>query len=234
MRRVTCALGIVASAANRSWAQLPTASAIRQKAEEVVARPDYQLDSALSESGRAWWLTLLRWILAPFRWLFEAMEGMPDVLRWVVVIVLAAVCVALIAHIVWSLVVAIRGPRRRAPRAADRRPDRHVDPAELVRQAESRQAAGDFIEAVRLLFRASLMRLERLEERKFRPGITNRALLARYRSSPFCDPLSRFVETIDSKWYGDEACRELDYVACRQEHDRLQALILERRRAVGA
>lgn len=215
-------------------AQLPPPDAIREKARVVVARPDYQLDAGRSESGRQWWLSILRWILAPFRWLFEALEGLPDALRWLVVIVLAIVCVALISHIVWSFVVAIRGPRRKTSRVAARRAERHIDPADLVREAETLQASGEYIKAVRLLFRASLLRLERLENRQFRPGFTNRALLARYRSSPMREPLSRFVETIDTKWYGDEVCGEPDYVACRMEHDRLQKLIREQIRAVGA
>lgn len=216
-------------------AQLPPAEVIQRKASEVVARPDYQLDTAVNERSLAWWREILRWILTPFRWLFEALEGLPDFLRLIIVILLVVICVALIAHIVWTFVVAIRGPSQRGRRRGSSLPDEQpADPAELVQQAEAASAAGQYIEAVRLLFRASLVRLEQAEKRKFRPGFTNRALLARYRSSPVGDPLKRLVEVMDAKWYGDEACHHEDYIACRQEHDRLQSLIRERDHAVGA
>jgi hypothetical protein len=196
-------------------------------------RPDYQLDASSSEEARALWLQILRWILAPFRWLFEALEGLPDFLRWLVVIVLALVCVALIAHIVWSFVSALRGPRPSARRYGTTRTERETDPNDLVRQAELASGRGDYIEAVRLLFRAALARLERAENKPFRPGFTNRALMARYRSSPLAEPLARLVGVIDAKWYGDEICRDEDYAACRAEHDRLHALIREQGHAVG-
>lgn len=213
---------------------LPPPDVIQQTAREVVSRPEYLLDSAPGKSSGSWLIELLRWLLTPFEWLYDAMEGLPDFIRWTIVVLLTVICAALLAHIVWTFVVAIRSPQRLGRRRGKFASERPIDPAELVRQAEAAGTAGDYIEAVRLLFRASLVRLERWEKRRFRPGFTNRALLARYRSSPVGEPLKRLVDVLDAKWYGGAICDREDYVACREEHNRLQSLIRERDHAVGA
>jgi hypothetical protein len=109
-----------------------------------------------------------------------------------------------------------------------------IDPAALEQEAESASRAGDYIGAIRLLFRAALRRIEVVEKRKLRPGFTNRELLRRYRSTPLHDSLERFVETIDDKWYGDGICLESDYVYCRSEHERIRQYAEQSRLAIGA
>ena len=63
-----------------------TPETIRQKAVEVVSRPEYQLDQGLDDQSQALWLTLLSWILKPFIWIFESLHGLPLLLRFMVVI----------------------------------------------------------------------------------------------------------------------------------------------------
>jgi hypothetical protein len=205
------------------FASLPSPETIRQKAEEVVARPDYQLDSQLDPESLSLWLRLLLWLLTPFRWFFRSLEGMPDFLRWIVVIVLTIILVLLLVHIVWTFVRAVRGTPRRRFVEQSRGQERTVEHWEQ----ESRTAAsrGDFISAVRYLFLASLRRIERAEKRKLRRGITNRELLRRYRASPLCEPLNFMVETIELKWYGHEICQQVDFEKCRDEYARVCQLI---------
>lgn len=215
-----------------SMAVLPSSEAIRRKAQEVVARPDYNLETAVDERAFYWWLEVLRWLLTPLRLLFRALEGLPEVLRWLIVSVLVLLCLALIAHIVWTFVAAFSGtPTRLRRQGEPGKPE--ADPEQLEREAETISAGGDYIQAIRLLFRASLLRLERSEKRKFRPGFTNRELLNRYRTSPMFHPLKYFVETIDAKWYGLEPCLATDYTTCREEHTRLRALIPQQAHAVS-
>ena len=204
-------------------ATTPPPETIRQKATEVVARPEYQLEQGLDEGTQALWLTILSWILKPFIWLFEALDGLPIAVRILVIIVLAIVAVALMGHIAWSLIAAIRQtPRHRQQTSLEG--DRPLDPEELEAAAQSAASGGEHLEAVRLLFRAALRRIEQAEDRKFRLGITNRELLRRYGRSPLFDPLQLFVETIDRKWYGGEVCQPADYEQCREGHVRIRTL----------
>ena len=109
-----------------------------------------------------------------------------------------------------------------------------VDPVSLEEEADRAGSRGDYIGAIRLLFRAALRRIEVAEKKKLRPGSTNRELLRRYRSTPLFTPLERFVETIDNKWYGGGTCVEEDYLTCRGEHARILKHVEEPRFAVGA
>lgn len=206
-------------------AALPPSETIRDRAAEVLSRSYYDLDVAPRPSGPPWWWNILRWILKPFQWLFESMDGLPDWLRWIIVVGLALLCLALIIHIIYSFVVAIRGTSRRSRAAFKLGESRDVPPEDLEREAETARTAGDYIGAIRLLFRAALRRIEVAEEKKFRPGLTNRELLRRYRSSPIFPALERMIETIDLKWYGGQTCLAQDYVACQAEHQRIRQAV---------
>jgi hypothetical protein len=212
---------------------LPPPDVIRNTAQEVVSRGYYDLgEESLPGSPPLWW-RILRWLLKPFEWLFESMEGWPDVVRWVIVISLFVLLLALVAHIVYSFAAAIRGPaaRRRRVYLATHV---EVDPSALEEQAERAGSGGDYIGGIRLLFRAALRRIEVAEKKKLRPGFTNRELLRRYQATPLFASLERFVETIDQKWFGGGACLEEDFLSCRSEHARIRNYVEEPRTAVGA
>ena len=212
-------------------AALPPPEDIRRTAEGVVRRPYFDLGNAPLREASSWLLDVLRWILKPFEWLYEILGGLPEFVRWLVVAVCVVLCIALIAHIIYTLVSAIRVPsvgRGRAfkPSAAE------IDPVDLEREAESLVARGDYIGAVRLLFRAAIRRIELAETRRFRPGFSNRELLRRYRSTPLGQSLQRLVETIELKWYGNALCEQSDYLACRSDHERICQYVRERGAAV--
>jgi hypothetical protein len=207
--------------------------AIRRKAEEVVARPDYQLDSGLNEESLSLWLTLLSWVLRPIIWLFEAMDGMPLFLRILVIIVLGIALVALAVHIVWTLIAALRpGAVGRLGSTVTRQ--QPTDPRKLEDEAERAAAEGEHLDAIRLLFRAALLRIEQAEQRKLRIGMTNRELLRRYSASALGEPLQLFVETIDRKWYGKQSCEPSEYERCREGYTRISTLTQRRADALGA
>ena len=75
--------------------------------------------------------------------------------------------------------------------------------------------------AVRLLFRACLLRLELAESRKYRGGTTNREVLLRHRNTAVYEPIRLFVETLEVKWYGLGECSLSDYESCRLAHAEL-------------
>ena len=205
---------------------LPPSESIRETAQQVVSRSHFDLNSARQADGVPLFLVILRWILTPFSWLFDQLDGLPEVLRWLIVVLCVVLCVALIAHILYTLIKAIGGPIARGRPQYDS-VSREVDPHEFEQQAELVLAKGDYIGAVRLLFRAALRRLEIFEKKKFRPGITNRELVRRYRTTPLADSLVRFVNTIELKWYGQTPCEQADYVTCRNEHGRICEYIRE-------
>ena len=207
---------------------LPDPETIRRTAEQVLRRPDYQLDPQ-ADSG----LTLLelllrvfRWILTPFQWLIGALAGLPGWLRWPIALGLVALLVLLVFHIGYTIVGAVRGPRQKRGLAAAL-PRASRDPAALEREAAEAVSRGDFITAVRLLFAACLLRLELAEKRPFLAGTTNREHLRRHRDSPVFEPLRQFVEIIETRWYGRGLCGAEDFEACRVAHARIREFTQE-------
>jgi hypothetical protein len=212
---------------------LPPPDAIREAAREVISREYFDLGVAPRQDVTPFLLRLIEWMLKPFRWLFDSLEGWPESVRWIVVVLSVLICVALIGHIIYSFAAAIRGPATRR-RQQYMTSSKEVDPAALEQDAEQAGTSGDYIGAIRLLFRAALRRLELAEKRKLRPGCTNREIVRRYRSTPISSSIERFVETIENKWYGSEACERQDYLACHDELARIREYVQGFRPAVGA
>ena len=210
-----------------------SADAIREKARDVLSRADYRLDEGLGQESQALWMTVLTWLLKPFIWLFESLHGLPMPLRVLVVILLVVILVALIIHMVWSILVAIRGKKPDGLNRLKSR-TRQIDPREVERAAERAAADGRYLEAVRQLFRAVLLRIEQAEAKKLRLGITNRELLRRYQKSSIVDPLSSLIDIVDRKWYGKEDCGPGDYEVCRSKHASLCEILQRSRHAVSA
>lgn len=207
----------------------PTKEQLRDTLREVLSRPDYQIDppSEPSEGMLRILATLLRWILTPFKWLFDAMDGLPDFLRWLVVIVLFVVLVALLAHIAWTFYQAMTGGRRPQGRTLlpSESADAEMSIEELETAAEQAFHQGALIEAVRFLFRAALTGLSQRERKKFRRGTTNRQYLNHFRNSAVSPHLQMFVNTIERKWYGDEPCENRDYDDCRNAYQQIVTLL---------
>jgi hypothetical protein len=199
---------------------LPPPAAIHEAARDVLARPYFDLNSAGPRDQTPLLLEIIRWILTPFRWLFDMLDGLPVVVIWLIVIACIVLAALLIGHIIFSLVRAIQGPllQRKSPLNAA---TKEYDPKEFEKQADLAVAREDYIAAIRWLFRATLRRLELFEKKKFRPGTTNRELLWRYRASPLAESLLSFVDTIDVKWYGQMPCGQAEYISCRNEHGRI-------------
>ena len=213
-------------------ASLPAGDEIRRKAEEVLSRSDYDLKTGGDVETVSLLFRILMWLLTPIRWLLQVLEGIPAPLRWLIVIALVILVFALVAHIIWTFVGAIRGPSTRGKAALAR--ERPVAPQELEAAAEAQAARGDLIGAIRLLFRASLRRIELMEEKPLRRGITNREILRRYRSTPLRAPLGRLVDTIDACWYGETVCRESDLETCRADYATVRIHLERGRHAVRA
>jgi len=211
---------IAAQAAN-----LPAADAIRRTAVEVVRRPEFQLGPEFRPRAKfyEWLIDFLDRVLSPLVDLFRGLWDMSPVLATLVVVLLVVVLLALVAHMVWSFQQALR--TRRSGLQLDSLGPRVLDPRTFEIEAEEAAHRQDYIRAIRLLFRAALLRLEQRDKRGFRPGMTNRECLSRYRNTGAYDVLRMFVETIDAKWYGYGVCDVRDYMRCQQAHTQLHAML---------
>lgn len=195
----------------------PEAETIRRTALEILHGPDFRINEE-TEAGNLlgdFFLQILEWIVKPFIWLFRSMEGLPDVLRWLIVVALAIVLLLLVAHIVYTLFTVLKPSARKSNKFKAAYSSRRVLSAEEFEQfSQEALVEQNYIAAVRFLFRASLVRIQGLEGKLFSPGITNRAYLRRYRRTPMARSLQAFVEIIDSGWYGNRDCQEEDYLKC--------------------
>jgi hypothetical protein len=204
--------------------QLPDAQTVRQTARDVLARPDYRLDSPqdFSDAIAEFW-ALMRRIVETIQGGFDWLYGMSPLLAFALVLAMVTCVCLLLGHILWTLVTVVRGDRRALDALGDLS-RRKVDPAQLAREADDAGARGNYILGVRLLYRACLARLEQAEEKPFRPGATNREHLNRYRATAMYDWLAQLVSVIDLKWYGDEPCLASDFAECRDAYERISLL----------
>jgi hypothetical protein len=153
MRR-TAAVAFVAALSALARADEPTADAVRAARDLVMRRPEFRYDKPKGE----WFLS--EWFAAWNRFVAEFQAGHPA-LFVVIVLALAAALVVLLAHIAWTL----RMGRAEAdePRArADLRAAMRVgDPTPFRARAVSHAEAGRFDDAVRDLYAALLLALDR-------------------------------------------------------------------------
>jgi len=199
---------------------LPDAETIRRTAQEVAHRPEYQLRPVYSNRA----LIDLVWrILRPIIRFFSGLWDISPVLAWAVILGLSLLCLLLIAHIVYTIRQAIT--RRTQFAGGLGREAIKLDPVELERKAEDAAAREEFITAVRLLLRASLLRISLWEQRTLRPGTTNGEHLRRYRQSKFVSALAQLVSVVDAKWYGSGQCDAQDYRACRLAHAQIRSAV---------
>lgn len=135
----------------------------------------------------------LRFLARPFDWLAERVPGGPAAL-WIAI---GGLVVAL------AVLVAVRLGARRGGRlldaAAVRRTSRAPDPARLEREADDAERRGDLELALRLRFRAGLVRLARAEVIPGHEPLTSGQLRRLVRSQAF----DRLALDIDEVVYGD-------------------------------
>jgi hypothetical protein len=154
-------------------------------------------------------------IVDPIRSCFHKLGGIVPDFGSPLWLVLAFVVVVLAA------VVAFRLSRDRGRQRSDRHPagasEDGLDPAELERRAAEAERRGELAEALRLRFRAGLLRLDELGVIELRPGLTN-AAAGRALRSPHYDSLAG---DFDEVVYGGRPATPGDVEAARSEWPRL-------------
>ncbi len=208
---------------------LPDPEVIRQTAQDVIQRPEYRFEApenviSLREVIEAI-IRTLEWVLQPITGLFSWLFSISPWLSWGVMLLLCVLLALIVGHLVYTFAVVFRQRKRSFELSDDVAPGMRPETLEL--QAQEAVTAGDYIQAVRLLFRACLLRLEQAEDRPLRRGLTNREYLRRYSDTLFYDPLVPFVNMIDHKWYGGGECRVEDYELCADAHAKVRRAIRE-------
>ena len=127
-------------------------------------------------------------------------------------VALAAVLAGVVAVI--ALLMARRRAATSAAGGAGRRrraAEEHADPGRLEREADAAERRGDLEVALRLRFRAGLLRLDRAGAIQFRPSITSGQVARRLRLRAFDD----LAVTFDAVAYGGRAASVTDLQSAR-------------------
>jgi hypothetical protein len=189
-------------------APLATAEAdrARERAEEILSDGRYQepdiprpLQGPLDALGRL--------LENAFGWIGDALGGVAGwvpgggTVGWTVISALVLAGAALLA----LRIAEPRGRDLERRRAAERAGDR-PDPAALEAEADRAERAGELERAIRLRFRAGVLRLEDLGDVDLRPPLTS-GILARRLRSPEFEALARRFDEIA---YGGRAAEPAD------------------------
>ncbi len=190
---------------------------VRELAAEILAREDYAAGRVDLEG----WERLLRWLAEWAEWL-EALRVTAPGLYWLLLAGLLLLAVVLLAHVVWTVSLALRmPPPEEPPRGARPGPG-------LLARAESLAAEGRFLEASRNVELATLELL--LEQRviELARSEPNRVLRRRLREAALPDPergqLLGLLDRLESRLFRDRVEDAELYAGWRALHRRLSAL----------
>ena len=198
----------------------PGADAAREQAREILSQDRFR-EPSFPRPLRGFF----EWLSERLQPLFDAVSDLVGWLagplpggRALVLGVLAALALVAIAAVL------SREVRRRETRAAARDAERpghrkRPDPRELERQAVAAEREGDLRSAVRLRFRAGLLRLDAGGAIRLRPSLTSGELVRRLRSSSF----ERLAGDFDEIVYGGREAAPADVELARAEWPRVVA-----------
>ncbi|MBI2892573.1 MAG: DUF4129 domain-containing protein [Deltaproteobacteria bacterium] len=141
-----------------------------------------------------------------------ALPGMDVFLVVGIVLLLAG-----LSFVAW---VTLSGRRKRAPLQAAATEAAAVDPRErdpedILAEAEAKRRSGELREALRILYLATLVRLDRFRRISFDPSLTNWQYLRFFPRGPDRDRFAELTDLFDHKWYGHEPISDDDYLNAR-------------------
>ena len=160
----------------------------------------------------------------PLEWLGDRLrdlgEAIGDVLRVVPGPTWAAIASAVllaVAAFVWWLVRVHRGSSSRWAGTGASRAAAREDPRTLEREADDAERRGDLERALRLRFRAGLLRLDERGAIRYRPSLTTGELRELLGSATFDDLAARFEQVV----YGRQPADPADVEAARANWPRV-------------
>jgi Domain of unknown function (DUF4129) len=190
-----------------------TGAPAREEARRILAERRYHgTDLPRPLHGFLEWLgRRLHFIKRFYEWGAPKVGG-PDVF-WTIV------AVAVVALAVWIALRLVRrfGARERARKGPLAVGAHSLDPGELERLASEAELRGDLEIALRLRFRAGLLRLGRARALELRPSLTTREARRALRNQRF----DRLARNFDEVVYGRRPPSSDDLTAAREEWPRV-------------
>jgi hypothetical protein len=191
--------------------------AVRALAHKILARPEYAAASGVNSKLEDWLHRLVQWVAK-----LEVLRGNQPILYWLIVIAIAAVTFGLIAHVTWSIWIAMT-----APEPASSARGSNANFPDLAQEAESLAANGRYLDAAHRLMLASFRALAERSLIELRPDHSNSRIRAALRQSTLGANLAieidGLVERTERRWFGDRANEEEIYARWRSAFEQLSA-----------
>jgi hypothetical protein len=190
--------------------------AVHKLTAEILARPEY----ARATGRDPILVRLLTWLLDKLGKI-EVLRVEAPVLYWTIMAVIALVLAGIIAHLIWTLWVALSAPEPATERweALSRR--------DLAREAEALAADGRYLEAAHRLMLASFRALAERSVIELRPDLPNRwirtALLRSSLAESLALEIGALIEQTERLWFGDRQNDPGIYARWRATFERLCA-----------
>ncbi len=204
----------------------PSPETIREAAARITSGELYDLEGAsryLSVVSRViqW---LLEWVRLFFDWLDTFLGDSPPWVTYAVIGVLSAVLVALLGKAVYTAYRSLRGVEQ-APLEYEIAP--RPDPDALVQRAGELASQGNYVDASRTLYRASLILLEERRGGRIMTGLTNSEYLRTFHTPWVIENLKVFADLINWKWYRDKSFDADDYAQCHTAFEAIHRYLQE-------
>lgn len=148
------------------------------------------------------------------------------ILFWTVVGCLSLLFVAVVTRLTLKLYKALKARRLEKSFPETLLSSKAVTPEMLETEAAEAGNEGDFILALRLLFLAGVMRLEKASDTFYKPALTNAEYLRRFAKTDAEEPLTFMAQALN-RWYAGETCDQAVYEKGIVAHKRLVALARE-------
>lgn len=190
---------------------LPPEQDVRNTVRAILARrefvpPPQNLLDRLTEVALRAVGRVVEWLLRPLSWLVDKLTelagaGSPMAL-WMVVGLLVGLLLLIIFHIYYMLSGAFgTGTRRRVGRVAGAVP---LHAPDLLGRARAAAAAGDFRDAVRLIYKAALLTLDQAGIIRYDPSHTNWEYAHEVATREHLGPIfARLTSIADRAMYSD-------------------------------
>ena len=170
--------------------------AVRHLTAQILARPEF---AAVNPQMPSWvdsFLKLSKW-LRKLEWLHET----APTLYWLIVGGATAIGFGLVAHMIWTLRIALSAP---APAQTGGSP-RSAAP-DLMGEARELAAAGRYLDAAHCLMIASFLALAKNSIIELRPDRSNRWIRSALKDSPLegklADEMDELVVRTEQRWFG--------------------------------
>lgn len=163
---------------------------VRRAIADELSEAKYRLGvpwwTRVVESLERWWIRFVEWVTA-----ISERVGGPLVMALLVGMLLVVTAAVVTSNLGRRRARLVDARIRREHEAA-----RGLDPADLERRATTAEEAGDMAGALRLLFRAALIRLDREGMIDLRPGTTTGTVVESLESADFATMAARFDAVI--------------------------------------